>query len=63
MDESSLEKEPGVVLGNAFWRRRFGADPSVVGRSLPLGRETPVYVTVLGVLPPTFRDLARIIHE
>ena len=57
MDESSLEQEPGVVLGNAFWRRRFGADPSVVGKSLALGRETPVYVTVLGVLPPTFRDL------
>ncbi len=56
-DESSLETQPGVVLGHAFWRSRFGADPGVVGRTIRLGRSHPVGVTVLGVLPETFRDL------
>ena len=43
---------PGVVvITDAFWRRRFGADPSIVGRPIVLdGRP----VTVIGVLPPSF---------
>ena len=56
-DESALEREPGIVLGHEFWKRRFGADPTVVGRTIRLGREDAVSVTVLGVLPPTFRDV------
>ncbi len=56
-DEASLESQPGVVLGHAFWRRRFGADPSIVGRTIALMRGGPIAVTVLGVLPETFRDL------
>jgi putative ABC transport system permease protein len=41
-----------VVLSDAFWRRRFGADPAVVGRTLRLdGRP----VEVVGVMPPSFR--------
>jgi predicted permease len=56
-DESALEANPGVVLGYAFWSERFGADPSLVGRSIDLGRSKPVPVTVLGVLPRSFRDL------
>jgi putative ABC transport system permease protein len=56
-DESNLEREPGVVLGYAFWYRRFGGDPAIVGRSIVIGQDTPVHVTVLGVLPRTFRDL------
>jgi putative ABC transport system permease protein len=36
-----------VLLGEAVWRRRFGADPSVVGRSVRLNGEP---YTVLGVV-------------
>jgi putative ABC transport system permease protein len=48
-----------TVLANGFWRRYFGADPKVLGRSLTLDGE--VY-TVIGVTPerfdfPTKRDL------
>jgi putative ABC transport system permease protein len=50
------ENQPGrdgvVVLSDGFWRRRFGASPSVVGRTITLD-DTP-YV-VLGVLPRSFR--------
>lgn len=56
-DETALERQPGVVLGHAFWRRRFGGDPSIVGRPVRMGAGTPVLVTILGVLPATFREL------
>jgi predicted permease len=46
-----------AVLGHAFWQTRFGADPSLVGRTIPLGRAGSIPVTVLGVLPPAFREL------
>lgn len=39
---------PVTLLSEAFWQRRFGADPDIVGRSILLdGTAT----TVLGVLP------------
>ncbi len=41
-----------VLLSDALWRRRFGADPSVVGRALTLD-DTPV--TVVGIMPPGFQ--------
>lgn len=37
-----------VVLGDRFWRTRFGADPSVVGRELVLDDQG---YTVIGVVP------------
>jgi putative ABC transport system permease protein len=49
------EDQPGglqvIVLSYGFWRRSFGADPSVVGTTVVMngiGRE------VLGVMPPEF---------
>ena len=40
-----------AVLGHAFWRRRFAADPGIVGRTIVLNRQP---VTVVGVLPASF---------
>src|SRR5689334_3333086 len=40
-----------VVLAHSLWRRRFQADPSVIGRKISLGGAP---YTVLGVLPPDF---------
>jgi putative ABC transport system permease protein len=52
---SEEEDRPGgarlVVLGNGLWRRRFAADPNIVGRNIELGGE-PYLVT--GVLASTF---------
>jgi putative ABC transport system permease protein len=56
-DEAALDTQPGVVLGQAFWRRRFGGDPSIVGRTIRLGAGRPVVATILGVLPASFREL------
>jgi predicted permease len=40
-----------VVLSDRFWRRRFNADPAVVGRPLHLGDR---FVTVVGVAAADF---------
>jgi predicted permease len=42
---------PVVVIGHDEWRRRFGGDPGVVGRTVRLG-STPS--TVVGVMPEGF---------
>jgi putative ABC transport system permease protein len=41
-----------AVLTDGLWQRRFGGDPAVVGRAIRLDGKD---VTVVGVLPPTFR--------
>ena len=40
-----------TVLSDALWRRRFGADPAVVGRSIRLADES---YQVVGVMSPRF---------
>jgi putative ABC transport system permease protein len=37
-----------AVLGNGLWQRRFGSDPSVIGKSLSLGGEPYTIIGVLG---------------
>jgi len=43
--------QPVVVLADPFWRRRFGADPNVAGRTLLLDGRSYV---IRGVLPARF---------
>jgi putative ABC transport system permease protein len=38
-----------VILGNKFWRSRFGADPNIIGKTLRLNDRACI---VVGVLPP-----------
>ncbi len=45
-------REQVVILSDAFWQRRFGADPGVIGKSLQLNDEA---FTVIGVMPPEFK--------
>ena len=40
------------VVGEAFWRERLGANPSVVGSSLALDGEV---FTIVGVMPSSFQ--------
>ncbi len=47
--------EPVVVLGHRLWKQRFGADPAVVGKSVPLNGAP---FTVIGVAPEGFRGAA-----
>ena len=58
-DDDRPGAEPVVVLTNAFWRTRFGADPSVIGRTVRLDGNA---ATVIGVLQddPDYFGLARV---
>src|SRR5260370_12414746 len=42
---------PVAVLTNGFWKRRFGSDPRIIGRTFTLNSEP---YTVIGVLAPGF---------
>ena len=44
-----------VVLADHTWRARFGADPSITGRILPLNGKL---LEVIGVMPAGFRGVA-----
>ena len=41
----------GAVFSHGLWRRRFGADPELIGRSVWLGRES---YEVIGIVGPGF---------
>ncbi|MGH9839940.1 MAG: ADOP family duplicated permease [Blastocatellia bacterium] len=55
---SAEEDQPGrnqvAVLSAGFWRRRFGGDPQVVGRTLQLNDQS---YTVVGVIPAALEFL------
>ena len=48
----TLGFSPAVVISDALWRRAYGADPNVLGRSLRLDDDP---YTIIGVLPRGFR--------
>jgi predicted permease len=43
--------DPVIVLGYAYWKRRFNGDPAVVGKSVNLNGQP---VTIIGVAPKPF---------
>src|SRR6185369_7272947 len=51
-DDVARGGRPVVMLSDGYWRRAFGADPLVVGRTLRLG--TRGY-TIIGVAPARYR--------
>jgi predicted permease len=50
-DDARPQGQPVAVISDAYWTRRFGRDPSIVGRSFRL-RATPF--TIVGVAPGGF---------
>lgn len=52
------EDRPGAprvaLITDGLWRRRYGADPAIVGSSITVNA---LPATVVGVLPPAFRHL------
>jgi predicted permease len=45
-----------VVISDGLWKRGFGADPHILGRTLRLDNDA---YFIVGVLPPYFRDQGR----
>jgi len=53
--EDDVPNAPRVaIIGDGLWKRRFGGDPSVVGRVVTLSGEPHV---IVGVLPRGFRPI------
>ncbi len=54
--EDTPGAEPVVVLSHSLWQRRFGADPSRVGKTINISGQP---VTIVGVAPAGFTGLPR----
>src|SRR6266850_474409 len=50
-DDGPKSVERVVVISYGFWQRRFGSDPSVIGKSITF---FDVPVAIVGVTPPGF---------
>jgi predicted permease len=50
-DDDQVGAAPVAILGGGFWRRRFGASPNMVGKSINLNGTSH---TIVGVIPATF---------
>ncbi len=57
--DPSIDQNRGVarqvLISDVLWKRRFNADPTIVGQTLDIDRQAH---EVLGVLPPGFRGLS-----
>ena len=53
-DEDTAANWRVLMLSDGLWRRRFNADPSVIGRVLMMNDLT---FTVVGIMPPSFEPL------
>ena len=51
VDEDAPGANRVVVLGHGLWKRRFGGDPTLLGRAIRLSGES---YTVVGILPADF---------
>jgi putative ABC transport system permease protein len=49
---SDADSPNTVILAEGFWRRRFGADPALVGRSIVIAGRPQ---TVIGIVPDRFQ--------
>ena len=50
-----------LILSNRLWRRRFGADPNIIGRAITLetsrGFDATSSYTIIGVMPAGFENV------
>jgi len=50
-DDDQVGAAPVAILGGGFWKRRFGASPDIVGKSINLNGTSH---TIVGVIPASF---------
>ncbi|MBI3279603.1 MAG: ABC transporter permease, partial [Acidobacteria bacterium] len=58
--DRTMQNQPAVVISDSLWRRRFGADPGLIGRTMRMNESN---FTVVGILPPEFRGLVRALRN
>jgi predicted permease len=47
-----------AVLSDGTWRRRFGADPNIIGKQIRVDEDL---YTIVGVMPPNFRHPGKVL--
>src|SRR5579863_3230194 len=50
-DEKGPGSDPYAVISYAYWKKRFGLDASVLGKTIQIHK---AFLTVIGVMPPGF---------
>jgi putative ABC transport system permease protein len=50
--EDTYGGQPVVILSDSLWRRRFGGDPQVIGRSITVGDQSR---PIVGIMPGGFQ--------
>jgi macrolide transport system ATP-binding/permease protein len=50
-DEIAPGRHPVIVLSDGLWRRDFGADPDIIGKTVEMNNQV---LTIVGVADPTF---------
>ena len=56
VEDERPDAAPAIMVSDGLWRRRFGADPTLVGRDVILNGHP---FTVVGIAPPGFTGMMR----
>src|SRR5262245_46214629 len=59
-EDDRATADPVAVISARYWRRRFGGDPEVIGRTVLLNN---VPVTIVGVISPDLIDVQQAVRE
>jgi len=59
-EDDSPSAPPVAVISSKYWHTRFLTDPNVLGRTI---RVNNVPMTIVGVLPPEFTGVQRVVTE
>ncbi len=59
-DDDRADAPPAGVISAAFWNRRFGGDPAVVGKVISAN---DVLITIVGVTAPEFTGVQRAVAD
>jgi predicted permease len=54
-DDVRPDQQRVVLISNSLWQRRFGGDPSVIGRSIKITLAFPEVAMIVGVMPAGFQ--------
>ncbi len=55
-EDQTPGSHPVAVISHGLWRRRFGADPASIGKTITLNNHA---LTVIGVAPPQYTGMIR----
>ncbi len=54
LEDEDLEAPATLLLSHAYWQKRFGGDPGIVGQTVQINGQTS---EIVGVMPPSLRSL------